>query len=100
MKLPLLTEIESLARQAGTIVRQGFDDAHTIQYKGVIDPVTEMDHASENFLLAEISQRWPGGTITSEERGLTEGLREQSWYVEPLDGTDSSRHFPQACSLR
>jgi myo-inositol-1(or 4)-monophosphatase len=92
MKPPLLTEIESLARQAGKIVRQGFEGAHTIEYKGIIDPVTEMDHASENFLLAEIERRWPGSTITSEERGLTEGDEELSWYVDPLDGTVNYAH--------
>ena len=92
MKPPLLADIETLARQAGAILRQGFDEAHTIEYKGIIDPVTEMDHASENFLLAEINKRWPGGTITSEERGLTEGEPEQSWYVDPLDGTVNYAH--------
>jgi len=92
MKPPLLTDVESLARQAGKIVRQGFEDAHTIEYKGIIDPVTEMDHASENFLLAEIERRWPGSTITSEERGLTEGDKELSWYIDPLDGTVNYAH--------
>ena len=92
MKPPLLADVESLARQAGKIVRQGFEDAHTIEYKGIIDPVTEMDHASENFLLAEIERRWPGSTITSEERGLTVGDQELSWYIDPLDGTVNYAH--------
>ena len=70
---PTLTEIEQLARQAGGIVRQGFDKQHTISYKGVIDLVTEIDHASEDYLLGEITRRWPGSTIMSEERGLTQG---------------------------
>jgi myo-inositol-1(or 4)-monophosphatase len=98
MKPPLLSDIETLARQAGAIVREGFDHAHTIEYKGIIDPVTEMDHASENFLLAEISRRWPGSTITSEEHGLTEGNQEQSWYIDPLDGTvNYAHHIPIFC---
>jgi len=93
MSAPRLEEIESLARQAGRILRDGFNQAHDVSYKGIIDPVTEMDHASEHFLLGEISRRWPGSTIMSEERGLTEGDGAQSWYVDPLDGTVNYAHY-------
>jgi myo-inositol-1(or 4)-monophosphatase len=92
MKRPQLSEIEELARQAGAIVRGGYAEEHTISYKGVIDLVTEVDHASEDFLLGEIKRRWPGSTITSEESGLTEGRADQSWYVDPLDGTVNYAH--------
>ena len=70
---PTLTEIEQLARQAGEIVREGFNKQHTISYKGVIDLVTEVDRASEDFLLGEIGRRWPGSTIMSEESGSDAG---------------------------
>ena len=89
---PTLVEIEELARQAGEIVREGFDRQHTISYKGVIDLVTEVDHASEDFLLGEIRRRWPGSTIMSEESGLTQGSTRRSWYVDPLDGTVNYAH--------
>jgi myo-inositol-1(or 4)-monophosphatase len=92
---PKLGELEWLAREAGEILRKGFNQAHKVSYKGVIDPVTEMDHASERFLLDEINRRWPGGTITSEERGLTKGNGAQSWFVDPLDGTvNYAHHLP------
>jgi len=89
---PVLSDIEQLARQAGTIVREGFNQQHTISYKGVIDLVTEVDHASESFVLGEIKRRWPGGTIISEESGLTQGMMEHCWYVDPLDGTVNYAH--------
>jgi myo-inositol-1(or 4)-monophosphatase len=92
MKDPVLAEIEELARKAGAIVRAGFDRQHTISYKGVIDLVTEADHASEKFLLDEIRQRWPQSTILSEESGLTHGSTQHSWYVDPLDGTVNYAH--------
>jgi myo-inositol-1(or 4)-monophosphatase len=92
MSQPTLAEIESLVREAGRIVRDGFSQAHEVSYKGVIDPVTEMDHASERFLLDEINRRWPGGTIMSEERGLMAGNQMQYWYVDPLDGTVNYAH--------
>lgn len=81
-----------LARGAGAIVRGGFDQQHTISYKGVIDLVTEVDHASEEFLLGEIRRHWPESTILSEESGLTNGSAQGSWYVDPLDGTVNYAH--------
>ena len=98
MTQPTLNEIEQLARQAGEIVRQGFDQQHTISYKGVIDLVTEVDHASEGYILGEIRRRWPGSTITSEESGLTQGSTGEAWFVDPLDGTvNYAHHIPIFC---
>jgi myo-inositol-1(or 4)-monophosphatase len=95
---PELREVEELAREAGAIVRAGFEQQHTISYKGVIDLVTETDHASEAYILTEIKQRWPGSTIMSEESGLLEGSAAHAWYVDPLDGTvNYAHHVPIFC---
>jgi myo-inositol-1(or 4)-monophosphatase len=95
MTRPLLRDIESMARHAGRILRDGFDEQHRVSYKGVIDPVTEMDHASEDYLLGEVNRRWPGSTIMSEESGFTQGAEEHSWFVDPLDGTvNYAHHIP------
>ena len=47
---PTLEYVEHLARQAGAILRAGYDTEHQVDYKGVIDLVTEVDHQSEAFL--------------------------------------------------
>jgi myo-inositol-1(or 4)-monophosphatase len=92
MTFPTRSELEALARQAGEILRAGYNKDHQVSYKGVIDPVTEIDRASENFLLGEINKRWPDSYILSEESGITPGNAEQSWYVDPLDGTVNYAH--------
>ena len=92
MKPPSLNEIENLTRRAGTILRTGYDQEHQVAYKGVIDLVTEIDRASENFLLAEINEHWPGSYIMAEESGVTKGDQEHIWYVDPLDGTVNYAH--------
>lgn len=92
MTSPTRNELEILARQAGEILRAGYDKDHKVSYKGVIDLVTEIDRASEDFLLGEINKRWPGSYIMSEESGVTQGDMEQSWYVDPLDGTVNYAH--------
>ena len=92
---PTLIEIETLARGAGAILKDGYNKEHQVTYKGVIDLVTEVDHASEDFLLAEINRRWPGSHIMAEESGIINGLGDHIWYVDPLDGTvNYAHHLP------
>jgi myo-inositol-1(or 4)-monophosphatase len=99
MTQPGLSDIEQLARGAGRLVREGFYEHHTISYKGVIDLVTEIDHASEDLLLGEIRRRWPGSTIMSEESGLSQGESGGTWYVDPLDGTVNYAHHVPIFSI-
>ena len=70
---PTLPELERLARGAGAILRDGYNKDHQISYKGVIDLVTEIDHASEAFLIHEIQTKFPDSHILAEESGETKG---------------------------
>lgn len=92
MTSPGLSELERLAERAGEILHAGYEKEHQVSYKGVIDLVTEVDRASEEFLLSEINRRWPGSYILSEESGVTAGDQEHAWYVDPLDGTVNYAH--------
>lgn len=95
---PTLSDLEQLAREAGGILRESYNKNHTVQYKGVIDLVTEADHASEAFLLSEIKSKFPGGHILAEESGSIEGTNEDIWYIDPLDGTvNFAHHIPIFC---
>jgi myo-inositol-1(or 4)-monophosphatase len=89
---PTLSELERLARQAGEILRQGYEQEHQVDYKGDIDLVTEIDHQSEELLLAEIQRLFPGHQIVSEEIGLVPGRIGDQWFVDPLDGTINYAH--------
>lgn len=89
---PTLPELQELSRRAGAILRDNFYKDHQVSHKGVIDLVTEVDRASEDFLLGEINKRWPGSYIMAEESGITRGGNGLSWYVDPLDGTVNYAH--------
>jgi len=89
---PTLSDMEALARSAGGILRAGYSQEHDIKYKGVIDLVTETDHASEALLLEEITKRFPGGHIFAEESGEIQGGSGDVWYIDPLDGTVNYAH--------
>jgi myo-inositol-1(or 4)-monophosphatase len=95
---PSLSYVENLARQAGEILRAGYDTEHQVGYKGVIDLVTEVDHKSEEFLLGELQKEFRNHHIFSEESGIIQGSDDQVWYVDPLDGTvNYAHHIPIFC---
>ena len=89
---PTLTDLERLARQSGEILRLGYGHEHHVDYKNVIDLVTEVDRKSEAYLLTEIQRHFPGHQIISEEIGLVPGRLADQWYVDPLDGTVNYAH--------
>ncbi len=92
MTIPILTDLESLARQAGEILHAGYNKKHQIDYKGVIDLVTEVDRQSEEFLIQNILQKFAGHYILAEESGVVDGSDEHIWYIDPLDGTVNYAH--------
>lgn len=95
---PTLSEIERLAREAGAILRAGYNKEHQVNYKGVIDLVTEVDHQSEAFLLGEIQKKFPDHHIFAEESGIIVGDDQHIWFVDPLDGTvNYAHHIPIFC---
>src|SRR5215203_6384549 len=95
---PNLSDIERLAREAGAILRAGYSKDHQVNYKGVIDLVTEVDHQSEAFLLGEVQGRFSDHHIFAEESGIIQGNDEHIWYIDPLDGTvNYAHHIPIFC---
>src|SRR5512141_69480 len=95
---PTLRDLQDLARAAGEILRAGYEREHQVNYKGVIDLVTEVDHQSEAFLLGQIQERFPDSYILTEESGEIQGNRQAIWYIDPLDGTvNYAHHIPIFC---
>jgi len=89
---PTLSEVETLAREAGEILRLGYGNRHQVDHKGIIDLVTEVDNRSEGFLLGEILRRYPDHKVLAEESGASAGEDCCLWYVDPLDGTVNYAH--------
>jgi myo-inositol-1(or 4)-monophosphatase len=89
---PNISDLQRLARQAGEILRLGYEQEHQVDYKGAIDLVTEIDHSSEEMILGEIQRLFPGHQIVSEEIGLVPGRAGDEWFVDPLDGTVNYAH--------
>ena len=84
--------IERILREAGTILQTGFEKQHTIEFKGDIDLVTEIDKLSEEYLISEIRKNYPSHKIYSEESVRDAVDAPVLWLIDPLDGTTNYSH--------
>lgn len=90
--------IAAIAREAGALLMQHFDQHIKIEYKGDADLVTIADRKSEALIRDRISKQFPGHDILGEEGGLADTGSEFRWYVDPLDGTTNFAHgYPVFC---
>jgi myo-inositol-1(or 4)-monophosphatase len=89
---PDLQFIIDLAKRAGEILQSGVGTDLKIRHKSRIDLVTKIDQLSEDFLLGEIKNHFPGHTVFTEETGHHEGHADHCWYIDPLDGTANYAH--------
>jgi len=87
------------ANAAGEIIRAGWLQPKTIDYKGAIDLVTSIDKECERKIVATIQDTFPDHSILAEEETELEGTRrEYRWIIDPLDGTTNFAHgYPQFC---
>ena len=92
MNKPTLIFVEELARKAGRILHENYEQDLEIKFKGEIDLVTHVDHASERFLIDEINQNFVGHKFVAEESGESEGESDHLWIIDPLDGTVNFAH--------
>lgn len=94
----VLEMIKYLARRAGEIQLAHLGKVEHIEYKGEIDPVTEVDRKCERFIVGEIQRLFPGDDILAEEGTGQRSRSSNRWIIDPLDGTVNYAHgFPFFC---
>lgn len=87
-----------LACRAGAILKRGFSKPLEVKFKGSIDPVTQYDVKSEEFIVSRIAKAYPRHAIMTEEGSNVRETSEYRWIVDPLDGTVNYAHrFPIYC---
>jgi len=100
----------AIARGAGAILGEGLatiasQRGPALHFKtSDIDPVTEYDVRSEQFIVEKLRQVFPDHDIIGEEGGAYQTENSQSplpnrtWHIDPLDGTVNFAHgFPFFC---
>lgn len=77
------------------MVKAALGKTNRVGYKGDSNPVTEVDHRSEQAILDVIHQSFPEDPVVGEEGGGDLPEQGRVWLVDPLDGTTNFiRGFP------
>lgn len=97
----LATAVEIVLR-AGDIQRAGQEAGFSVDKKGRIDLVTEIDLACERMCREILAERFPDHAVLAEEFGasdLSHAPSRYRWIFDPLDGTTNYAHgLPIYCS--
>lgn len=85
----LLDLATAVAERAADLLREGARQARTSvgTKSSRTDMVTEMDHASEELIVAALLEARPDDGILAEEGSARQGTSGVRWVVDPLDGT-------------
>ena len=87
-----------IAKEAGIFLKQKLNSAHTINFKGDINLVTEADRISEEMITSMINRQFPDHDILAEEFTITDRGSDYRWIIDPLDGTTNYAHgYPVFC---
>lgn len=81
-----------LGKRAGEYLKEHIQDEITIEHKGRIDLVTNIDRQSELRIVSEIERAFPDHGILAEEGFLKKGTSAFTWVVDPIDGTNNFIH--------
>ena len=89
---------KKLSVRAGKLVKAGLNQHLRVEYKGRINPVTQIDLASEKLITQSIAKAFPDHAIVAEEGSDSNFASDYVWLVDPLDGTVNFAHgFPVYC---
>lgn len=87
-----LDAVRRIARRAAKLVLGRWRGSLSVDRKGRIDLVTEVDLASEDLIREELAAAFPGVPIVGEERSEAAPLPETAFIVDPIDGTTNFAH--------
>lgn len=83
------------ARAGAKHVRAGFGEVLDTVMKSDVDPVTQVDRASEAAVMGVLEAAFPSDRLLGEEGGGSDWRDGRVWIVDPLDGTVNFVHrFP------
>jgi myo-inositol-1(or 4)-monophosphatase len=91
MKNPLDIAID-LAKETGEIQMSSLGKKHDVEFKGVINIVTEVDKKCEELIVNRLQKEFPSHDLLAEEGSGRRREAEYRWIIDPLDGTVNYNH--------
>lgn len=97
----LLDTAEAVAREAGSILREGASGLRTVEFQDSRDVKLRADIESEELIRERLGAAFPY-PVYGEEKGGDASLRERDepyWVVDPLDGTYNYLRGSRLCAV-
>jgi myo-inositol-1(or 4)-monophosphatase len=86
------------AKEAGRIQKAHLADLHKVEFKGEINPVSEVDKLCEKAITQIILGAFPDHDLLTEESAFKGKGSPFKWVIDPVDGTTNYiRGFPFFC---
>jgi len=87
------------AKTAAKIIQKYYGRHISIQHKGEINLVTEVDVLAQKMIVKIIHKTFKNDAILAEESGLSKTAdAPRRWIVDPIDGTTNFAHgYPKYC---
>jgi myo-inositol-1(or 4)-monophosphatase len=86
------------AKEAGRIQKVHLGDLHQVEFKGEINPVSEVDKLCEEAISQIIRDAFPDHDLLTEESAFKGKGSSFKWIIDPIDGTTNYIHgFPFFC---
>jgi len=93
-------DIKSIIKQAKSqFFDNNYNQFETLDTKGLNQLVTDIDVATEKFLVASFLKLIPGSSIIAEENTGQQSESDYQWIIDPLDGTTNFIHQIPAYSI-
>jgi myo-inositol-1(or 4)-monophosphatase len=88
----------AVAKEAGRIQKRHVGHFHRVDYKGHINPVSEVDKLCEKAIGQIIRDTFPEHDLLTEETSFKGKGSPWKWIIDPIDGTTNYIHgFPFYC---
>src|SRR5512133_2278125 len=90
----LTTEIEIIAREAGSFIRNEVNkfDISKAEVKGLNNFVSYVDKSAEQIIVNRLRVLIPDAGFSTEEGTATSDGKRYLWVIDPLDGTTNFMH--------
>ncbi len=79
--------VSQIAVNAGQILMRKFKGPQEVSFKGINDPVTDVDIKVESYIIDRLMIEYPYDGFLAEESDSTPGTSGYTWIIDPLDGT-------------
>lgn len=87
----------TLAREAGTVIKDNFAIGMQKEWKSDDTPVTITDHAINKTVINAVKKTYPNMSLLGEEDSFMVEGAEYTWVCDPVDGTIPFSHGVPTC---